>query len=98
MSVGALIGSARIDRERASLLLMGTVQSHLPVNHVCHVATIADELHCITFLPECQLRPSGLCFRVLLKPSNPVPVKVEIHLLSQCCSILKRFIGNRVRP
>src|ERR1039458_9462974 len=55
------------------------IEGHLPINHVCHVATLAEELHHLLARP-CLLRPPRFRFRVLLKPTNCVSVERKIHL------------------
>jgi len=55
------------------------VQSHLLINHVCHVATPSEELHDLIASP-CHLRPMRFRFRVLLQSTNLVPVEDEVHL------------------
>ena len=60
---------------RASLI----VERHLPIDHIRHVAPLAEELHHFLARP-CHLRPPGFRVRVLFQPSNLVPIEHKIHL------------------
>ena len=53
-------------------------RSRLPVNHVRHVATVAEELH-HSRARACHLRPAGFRFGVLFQPTNFVRVEHEVH-------------------
>jgi len=55
------------------------VYGHLSVNHVRHIAALAEELHYL-LASTCHLCPPGFRFGVLFQPTNLVPVENEIHL------------------
>jgi hypothetical protein len=55
-----------------------SVHGHLPVNYVRHIATSGEKLHDL-HTGACHLCPAGFRFRILLKPTNSVPVELEIH-------------------
>ena len=50
---------------RVGLNSSDVVERHLPINHICHVAPIAEELHHLVASP-CHLCPSRFRFGVLL--------------------------------
>lgn len=55
------------------------VEIDFPIDHVRHVAALAQELHHLLARP-CHLRPTGFRFWVLLQPTNLTPVENEVHL------------------
>ena len=55
------------------------VESHLPIDHVRHVAPIAEELHQL-FAGACHQSPPGFRLRILFQPPNFVPIENKIHL------------------
>ena len=55
------------------------IESQLSINHVCHVATLAEELHHL-LANACHLRPPGFRIRVLLQSTNLASVENEVHL------------------
>jgi hypothetical protein len=56
-----------------------SVHSHLAINNIGDIATLAQELHHFVASPG-HLRPTGFCLLVLLQFSIFVPVELEVHL------------------
>jgi hypothetical protein len=67
------------DRGCLELCLCPAVESDLSIHDVRRVSSFAEELHNL-FARSRKLRPTGFGFRILLKPSNFLPVVYEIHL------------------
>lgn len=63
----------------ATLSRWPTVEIHLPIDNVRHVAPFTEELHHL-LAGACHLRPPGFCLRILLKSSNVVSIKGKIYL------------------
>src|ERR1700682_1857440 len=57
-----------------------TIQRHLPIHHVRHIAPLAEKLHHLLALP-CQRGPSRFRFWVLFKPSDFFSIEDEINFV-----------------
>ena len=58
---------------------MSAVEVYLSIHDVRDVAPLAEKLHHLLARPR-HLRPSGFRLGVLLKSSNLVTIKYEVHL------------------
>src|SRR4029079_7382955 len=55
------------------------VKRNLPIDHIRHIAALTEELHHF-FAGSRHFRPSGFCFRILLKPSDFISLEHEVQL------------------